>query len=107
MYGLRVRERLAPAHVLIACYANDYIGYLPTPDAETGYEVNSAIVAPRQASFWLMSLCAVIFCECQWRGLWAAELTEDPRVIPAQFVAWIAKEREPHVWAELHYLHDG
>lgn len=44
-YGLALRERLPHAHVLIAGYANDYIGYVPTPEASSSYETAMAIVA--------------------------------------------------------------
>lgn len=43
-YGLALRERLAPHPVLIAGYANDYIGYVPTPEVTGGYEADSALV---------------------------------------------------------------
>ena len=45
-YGLELAEALAPAPVLIAGYANDYIGYVPTPDALRGYEADTAVVQP-------------------------------------------------------------
>jgi neutral ceramidase len=45
-YGLALREHLPHAHVLIAGYANDYIGYVPTPEANSSYETAMAIVAP-------------------------------------------------------------
>ena len=45
-YGLELSEKLAPAPVLIAGYANDYIGYVTTPEASDGYEADSAIVPP-------------------------------------------------------------
>ncbi len=44
-YGLVLRERLPNDHVLIAGYANDYIGYVPTPETSSGYEAAMAIVA--------------------------------------------------------------
>ncbi len=43
-YGLALRERLAPFHVLVAGYTNDYVGYIPTAEATRGYEVESALV---------------------------------------------------------------
>lgn len=44
-HGLDIAARLAPAHVLVASYANDYVGYVPTPDTSTGYESDVAVVA--------------------------------------------------------------
>jgi neutral ceramidase len=49
-YGLELTQALAPTPVLIAGYANDYIGYVPTPDAHGGYEANAAIVQPTAGS---------------------------------------------------------
>jgi neutral ceramidase len=43
-YGLDLIAKLAPKPVLIAGYANDYIGYVTTPEASDGYEADSAIV---------------------------------------------------------------
>lgn len=45
-YGLQLSKALAPAPVLIAGYANDYIGYVTTPDAGSGYEADVAVVPP-------------------------------------------------------------
>ena len=45
-YGLALRDRLPDAHILIAGYANGYIGYVPTPEVSSGYEATMAIVAP-------------------------------------------------------------
>lgn len=45
-YGIELTERLAPTPVLIAGYADDYIGYVPMPTSDDGYEGDSAIVAP-------------------------------------------------------------
>lgn len=45
-YGLAVREHLPHAHVLIAGYANGYIGYVPPPEARSSYETAMAIIAP-------------------------------------------------------------
>lgn len=47
-YGLALSARLAPTPVLVAGYANDYVGYVTTPAAASGYEADSAIV-PAQA----------------------------------------------------------
>ncbi|MFC1960663.1 neutral/alkaline non-lysosomal ceramidase N-terminal domain-containing protein [Chloroflexota bacterium] len=45
-YGLTVRQELQPKHVLVAGYANDYIGYVPTPESTSGYETSVAVVNP-------------------------------------------------------------
>lgn len=45
-YGIELTARLAPTPVLVAGYANDYIGYVPTLTTDDGYEGDSAIVAP-------------------------------------------------------------
>lgn len=44
-FGQATRQALAPYHVLVAGYANDYIGYVPTPQAHRGYESTVALVA--------------------------------------------------------------
>jgi len=43
-YGLQLRERSSSAHTFVVELANDYIGYVPTPEAfdEGGYEGTSA-----------------------------------------------------------------
>ncbi len=45
-YGLMVRRWCFPMSVLIAGYANDYIGYVPTDTTDDGYETAMAVVAP-------------------------------------------------------------
>jgi hypothetical protein len=45
-YGLELINKLAPAPVLVAGYANDYLGYVTTPDTSDGYEADTAILRP-------------------------------------------------------------
>lgn len=45
-YGLELAQTLAPAPLLIAGYANDYLGYVTTPQAATGYEADTAVLLP-------------------------------------------------------------
>jgi hypothetical protein len=45
-YGLELAQQFAPAPLLIAGYADDYIGYVTTPAGDDGYEGDSAIVPP-------------------------------------------------------------
>jgi hypothetical protein len=59
-YGLELSERLAPAPVLIAGYANDYIGYVTTPEASDGYEADSAIVPAEAGSMLVQALLETV-----------------------------------------------
>jgi neutral ceramidase len=45
--GLRLRQEVGVGRTLIACYANDYLGYAPTHDdyARGGYEIDMALLA--------------------------------------------------------------
>lgn len=47
-HGIRLRERSRAASLLLAGYANDYVGYLPTLDEleNVGYEVRTMKLAP-------------------------------------------------------------
>jgi hypothetical protein len=45
-YGLRIRAVCFPMPVLVAGYANDYVGYFPTDTTDNGYERVIAVVAP-------------------------------------------------------------
>ncbi len=45
-YGLATREALSSRHVLVAGCANDYVGYVLTPDVTSSYETSVAAVAP-------------------------------------------------------------
>lgn len=56
-YGLATRKALANKHVLIAGYANDYIGYVPTPETSVGYEATVALVAPGSGAKLVEALC--------------------------------------------------
>jgi neutral ceramidase len=58
-YGLATRERLHPDHVLVAGYANDYIGYVPTRAAASGYETSMALVAPESGQQLVEAACAL------------------------------------------------
>ncbi len=49
-YGLAMREQFAPLPVMVAGYANDYIGYVPTSAAPDSYETTMAVVAPDSGS---------------------------------------------------------
>ena len=62
-YGLHLIDSLAPAPVLIAGYANDYVGYVTTPEASDGYEADSAIV-PSEAGNMLVQAALKVVEQC-------------------------------------------
>ncbi len=67
-YGLELIAALAPAPVLIAGCANDYVGYVTTPQAASGYEADSAIVPPEAGALLLKAaLTAVERCAASSR----------------------------------------
>jgi hypothetical protein len=63
-YGLELVQRFAPVPVLIAGYADDYIGYVTTPAADDGYEGDSAIVPPA-AGMTLLSAALTAARRCE------------------------------------------
>jgi neutral ceramidase len=62
-YGLHLINQLAPNPVLIAGYANDYIGYVTTQEASDGYEADSAIV-PAEAGNMLVQAALETIKRC-------------------------------------------
>lgn len=58
-YGLELTQTLAPAPVLIAGYANDYLGYVTTPQAATGYEADTAVLLPEAGHLVLTAAAAL------------------------------------------------
>ncbi len=58
-FGLATRQTLAPNHVLIAGYANDYLGYVPTPETTAGYEATVAVVASDSGSRLVEAVCSL------------------------------------------------
>jgi neutral ceramidase len=63
-YGLELTQALVPQPVLIAGYANDYIGYVPTPDAHNGYEADVAIMQPN-AGHILLAQAEIAVSQCR------------------------------------------
>jgi hypothetical protein len=63
-YGLALRRALAPDHVLIAGYANDYVGYVPIPSITQGYETHMALVAPNSGPQLVAAVCALAGRNC-------------------------------------------
>jgi hypothetical protein len=59
-YGLELAAKLAPNPLLIAGYANDYIGYVTTPEASDGYEADSAIVPPEAGNMLMQAIMETI-----------------------------------------------
>jgi hypothetical protein len=59
-YGLELSEKLVPAPVLIAGYANDYIGYVTTREARDGYEADSAIVSAEAGNMLVQALLETV-----------------------------------------------
>ncbi|MEP6986668.1 MAG: neutral/alkaline non-lysosomal ceramidase N-terminal domain-containing protein [Chloroflexota bacterium] len=59
-YGLDLISKLAPNPVLIAGYANDYIGYVTTVEASDGYEADSAIVPAEAGSMLIQAIMETI-----------------------------------------------
>jgi len=58
-FGLATRQALRDSHVLIAGYANDYIGYVPTPETTGGYEATMALVGPDSGLRLVEAVCAL------------------------------------------------
>jgi len=58
-FGLATRQALRDSHVLIAGYANDYIGYVPTPETAGGYEATMALVGPDSGLRLVEAVCAL------------------------------------------------
>ena len=56
-FGLMTRQTLGINHVLVAGYANDYIGYVPTLATSSGYEATMAVVAPGSGLLLVEAIC--------------------------------------------------
>ena len=56
-FGLMTRQTLGMNHVLVAGYANDYIGYVPTLATSSGYEATMAVVAPGSGLLLVEAIC--------------------------------------------------